>query len=365
MKSFALLLCGLSMAVATAPRATASAEQSMDTNAASSQAKRPSPAQSGFTDAGLKEFAALEPIDIHGHILRSDPAFSAMLEKLHLHLLDILVVDVKDDPNHRLLEAQKKDAWQFVSSNPGRVSLSTNFDPFTWNDPGFPDSAIADLNKDFAQGAIAATIWTNNGMQLKDASGKPALPDDPRLEPIYKDIARQHKTFIAHLTGADELWTPDAATNPTSNGSAILQARDHILQMNPDLRVIGAHLGSSKESIDQIALRLERYPNFAVDTSGRIDALISMPRDQALAFLLKFQDRILYGSDLGFREPDGSPADVVAKWQSRLALDWRLLASDDTFEYKGHEVHGLHLPPSVLRKLYHDNAVHWVPGIAQ
>jgi YD repeat-containing protein len=38
-------------------------------------------------------------------------------------------------------------------------------------------------------------------------------------------------------------------------------------------------------------------------------------------------------------------------------------ATDDTFEYDGHKVKGLKLPRSVLKKVYHDNAVHWVPGI--
>jgi hypothetical protein len=36
---------------------------------------------------------------------------------------------------------------------------------------------------------------------------------------------------------------------------------------------------------------------------------------------------------------------------------------DDTFEYDGHKVKGLNLHRSVLKKVYHDNAVHWIPGI--
>jgi hypothetical protein len=36
----------------------------------------------------------------------------------------------------------------------------------------------------------------------------------------------------------------------------------------------------------------------------------------------------------------------------------------DTFNYDGHMVKGLKLLLPVLRKLYHDNAVHWIPGLA-
>jgi hypothetical protein len=31
---------------------------------------------------------------------------------------------------------------------------------------------------------------------------------------------------------------------------------------------------------------------------------------------------------------------------------------------RGREIQGLNLPEPVLRRIYHDNAVHWIPGIA-
>ncbi len=44
-----------------------------------------------LNDDELKHFAALDPIDTHTHVFRNDPAFHAMLNKLHLHLVDICV----------------------------------------------------------------------------------------------------------------------------------------------------------------------------------------------------------------------------------------------------------------------------------
>ena len=41
----------------------------------------------------LAEFAALEPIDANTHIARTTPEFVAMLERLHMHALDILYVN--------------------------------------------------------------------------------------------------------------------------------------------------------------------------------------------------------------------------------------------------------------------------------
>jgi hypothetical protein len=54
----------------------------------------------------------------------------------------------------------------------------------------------------------------------------------------------------------------------------------------------------------------------------------------------------------------------IAERDKELALDWRYFSTGDTFKYEGRMVKGLLLPLPVLRKLYHDNAVRWIPGIA-
>jgi len=174
------------------------------------------------------------------------------------------------------------------------------------------------LNQDFANGAVAAKIWKNVGMELKNESGEYVMPDDSRFEPIYKDIAAHHKTLITHLADPDIAWgVPDA--NPTHPGyysthpqwimsgkpstpqkQTILEARDHLLAMNPDLRVVGAHFSSMEDDLDGLSTRFDRYPNFAVDTAARVPKLTTLPRYKVRAFILKYQDRILYGTDLHF-----------------------------------------------------------------
>ena len=59
---------------------------------------------------------------------------------------------------------------------------------------------------------------------------------------------------------------------------------------------------------------------------------------------------------------EGGTAESAAHaWETTYALDWRYFATDDTFDYRGHTVEGLNLPLPVLKKLYHDNAVRWIP----
>jgi predicted TIM-barrel fold metal-dependent hydrolase len=51
---------------------------------------------------------------------------------------------------------------------------------------------------------------------------------------------------------------------------SILAARDHMVQHHPKLRVVGAHLGSMEDDVNEIAKRFDAYPNVAVDTAARV-----------------------------------------------------------------------------------------------
>ena len=335
-------------------------------------------AQNTETAKLLEGFAAVEPIDTHTHAFHNDPAFVAMLTRLHLHLLDIIVAD--DHNIFRSLGPEKASARAFIAGSDGHAILCTTFDPYPFEKPGFAARAIQQINDDFSQGAVAVKIWKNIGMEIKKSDGTYVMPDDPIFEPIYQDIAAHHKTMIAHLAEPSSCWQPPNPDSPDysyykenpqwymylhpdhPSKETILAARDHLLEMNPKLRVVGAHLGSMETDLDEIARHFDRYPNFAVDTAARMEYLMIQPREKARAFLIKYQDRILYGTDSEFLIKE-SAADALKDWQDTYARDWKFLATDEMLEYHGRKIEGLKLPPSVLKKIFHDNAVHWIPGI--
>jgi predicted TIM-barrel fold metal-dependent hydrolase len=326
-----------------------------------------------------RSLADLHPIDAHAHVLQSDPALTRMLERWNLHIVDILVVNDKD-PARGSLDRQRAAALAFIRSAHGHASLCTSFDPFRISQPDFLKTTTDQLNQDFASGAIAVKVWKNVGMELKDQKGRYVMVDDPGLQPIFQNIAAHNKTLIAHQAEPDVAWTPDSkaidnsyyAQHPEWNMSkipgapskaAVIASRDHLLAENPKLRVVGAHLGSMESNVDLVAQRLDHYPNFAVDTAARVPHLTIQPRAKVRAFLIKYQDRVLYGTDTDIiKRSDVQPS--IAGWQKQLAEDWRYFSTADSFNYDGHMVKGLQLPLPVLRKLYHDNAVHWIPGLA-
>lgn len=332
-----------------------------------------------ISENALKSLAALEPIDVHAHVFKTDPTFQAFLERLHLTLVDILVVD--DTVSYRKqLEPQVENALALVRSSRGHVALCTTFDPYKFNDASFVTETIKHLDENFDQGAVAVKIWKNIGMDIRDRNGKFIMPDDPKFTPIYQEIARRGKTLMSHLAEPDVAWGPPDPLDPSwsyyqknpqwyladkpeyPSKKAILEARDHILASNPKLRMVGVHLGSMEKDLDGIAKRLDRYPNFAVDTAARMGYLTAAPPEKVKAFLIKYQDRILYGTDLDLLA-NANVGEELQDWRSTYVRDWMFFATDQTIERHGRKSRGLGLPETVLRKIYRTNALHWIPGL--
>ena len=331
------------------------------------------------TEEALKAFAAIRPVDVHVHVFKTDPAFQAMLEQLHLKLLDIILVD--DTLSYRKeMEPQISQGLALLRSSPDHFAWCTTFNPYKFEDASFAAEAIRQLDQNFAQGAVAVKIWKNVGMEIKNRDGKFIMADDPKFAPIYKDIAKQGKTLMSHQAEPDVAWGPPDPSDPSwsyyqenpqwflynkpgfPSKQEILKARDHVLAANPDLRTVGVHLGSMEKSLDNIASHFDRYPNFAVDTAARMEYLMMTPPEKVRAFLIKYQDRVLYGTDLDLL-PDANLQDVLKDWQATYARDWKYLATDETVEYNGKKTRGLKLPEAVLHKIFRSNALHWIPGL--
>jgi hypothetical protein len=337
------------------------------------------PAAGSPEQQALKSFAALHPIDVHVHVFKTDPAFQAMLERLNLKVLNILVMD--DTLSYRKkLQPQVDDALALMRSSHGHVALCTTFDPYTFDSPSFTADAIKQIDRDFADGALAVKIWKNIGMEIKDQSGKYVMADDEKFEPIYRDIAAHGKTLMTHQAEPNVAWGPADPADPSwsyyqenpqwyvgdkkgfPSKQTILAARDRVLEKNPKLKMVGVHLGSMERSLDDIAQHLDRYPNFAIDTAGRMEYLMLMPREQVRNFLIKYQDRILYGTDLDLLAT-ANVAETMPEWQSTYARDWEFLASDGLVKIDAKQVQGLKLPQSVLEKIFRDNGRRWIPGL--
>ena len=319
-----------------------------------------------------------ERLDTHVHIHRDARALSSALKESKWRGLDIVVCPALGDEAFDL-EEKLRATLKVARDSGGTLAWASTFDARGFEAPGFADRTIERLDRSFDDGAVAVKIWKTIGMAIKAKSGAYLLPDDPALLPIYEAIQAEDKTLIAHLAEPNGAWMPLDSKNPEfryySNNpqwhmygkagapvkEAILAARDRVLARYPKLTVVGCHLGSDEDDLKQLAKRLDRYPNFAVDTAARVRYFARGDREQAQDFLTRYQDRILYATDFSLR--DGDVAVAARSLQTTHDRDWRFFARGEVMEYDGQPRRRLELPGNVLRKIFRENALRWFPGL--
>jgi len=325
----------------------------------------------------LKDVA---PIDAHAHIFVDHPALRGMLDRLNLSLINITVIDPWEHGFEKM-EPQHRNAVALSRANPGRAPWIATFDPADWESPGFAARVNRELDAAFREGALGVKIYKTIGMELRAKNGRYIMPDEPAFSPVLDFIASRGKTLYAHIAEPIGAWKPIDDSDPDSSyyrnvphwhmyghperpsKATILAGRDRMLAAHSNLRVVGCHLGSMEEDVDEIARRLERYPNLVVDTAARVTHLALQPRDKVRAFLIRYQERVLYATD-DVLMPGEDAAARVKRYEADLERDWKFFATSEPVEFMGRTFTGLGLPAPVLRKLYRENALKWVPGIA-
>jgi len=218
-------------------------------------------------------------------------------------------------------------------------------------------------------------------MDLRDKNGKFVMVDDPRLDPVLNYLAKNHIALIGHNGEPKDCWLPlDKMTFSKSYYSSHpeyhmylhpeypsyedqISTRDNMLEKHPDLKFVGAHLGSLEWSLDELAKRLDKFPNMSVDLSRmsnlQLHALTNWQKTHD--FFIKYQDRLIYGTDtaIGAANPEELARSIHNSW----LRDWKFFATDEKITLSGFgELKGLKLPGEVMDKIYLKNAEKWLSG---
>ena len=268
-----------------------------------------------------EDFSSILKIDSHIHIGSDDGVFEDQAAADNFILIT-LNVDHGDSANIR---SQFNYAVSSVKKHPGRVFFGPTFlfDTAGWGTEDWSRKIINQLESDISAGAITVKIWKNIGMTVRDRSGKFIMVDNPGLDPVINYIKSRNIPVTGHLGEPRNCWLPSEQMTVKSDRNYFtehpqyhmflhpeypsyedqINARDNFLKRNPDLPFIGCHLGSLEWNVDSLALRLDRYPNMVVDISARTCHLqyqSAKDRKRVRDFCIKYQDRLLYGTDVGY-----------------------------------------------------------------
>ncbi|MEZ4775294.1 MAG: amidohydrolase family protein [Bacteroidia bacterium] len=320
-------------------------------------------------------------IDVHTHYNYDRDSLPALLSQWNMRTILILVAlgdSVKDQQRWDAMVAHQQ-------AHPETFFLCSGFDGTGIDAPDYAAKKIAMIKSHIAAGARMVKVWKNFGMVTKDAAGKFIQIDDPRLQPIWDYLTENNIPVIAHIGEPLQAWRELEPGNPHYNYfrdhpqyhafhhpeipryEEIIQARDNWVERNPNLTIIGAHMGSMSHDVDMVAERLDRFPNFYVETAARVGDLTRQDFEKMHNFMIRYQDRVLYGTDLGTSEPQSTLSqESLQSEQSYLGkileLDWAYFGGKDSMNYNSPMISfpvktkALELPDSVVQKFYYKNA---------
>jgi len=329
------------------------------------------PSDEFFTAA---DFAAVPKIDLHAHIHARDGRFVEAAKQDRFRFVNIATFN--SDPDE--MRMRHETVFAQLEAHPDRVIAVSSFPVDGWDEPGWAERTIRYLDETFERGAVGVKIWKNIGMESRDSNGAIVMIDDPRFDPIFEHLVKKGIPVIGHLGEPRECWLPldqmvmhkgYFSTHPEyhmflhpdmPSYEDQLAARDALLDRHPDMKFAAAHMASLEWSIDELAAFLDRYPRVIVETAARIRDLqyqSSRRRDDVRRFMIEYQDRIAYGTDLTI-EPSADFDESIASARRRWHSDWTYFATDGEVEVSQLEepVRGLQLPKTVVEKLYRLNA---------
>jgi len=329
----------------------------------------------------LADFAKAKKIDVHTHVWTDRNTFVVQAKKDNFRMLNI-VVDLSK--GQEFVEEQFDYCVDQKKAYPEEFEIATAFSIADWDNPDFTKNTIVWLDKCFAEGAIAVKIWKNIGMVFRDKNDELIMVDNPKLDPIFDHLAKRKIPLLGHLGEPKNCWLPLDEMTVNNDREYFeehpeyhmykhpelpsyeeqIAARDRMLEKHPDLVFMGAHMGSLEWSVDELAKRLDKFPNMSVDLAARMGQVFYQAiqnREKVRDFFIKYQDRILYATDKaddGEEDPDALQKDIHDRWLQ----DWHFFVTDDTMrsERVNGEFKGLRLPKEAVDKIFSQNAKKWL-----
>lgn len=224
---------------------------------------------------------------------------------------------------------------------------------------------------------------------IKMIEGKPDIRrlipvppfDGDAFAPYWVKMEEIQLPIVFHVNDPEEFWDreriPDWAIErgwfygdgDTIDNEAQYTQVIHVLENHPNLVIIFAHFFFMSAQLSRLADLLERFPNMHIDLTPGIEMYhnFSANLETTRDFFTRFEDRIVFGTDIGAQALLASPGDGIQFDESyeRVYLIRNFLENPNEFYLPGKgylfgdpnsPFRGLGLPEPTLEKIYYKNA---------
>ena len=190
--------------------------------------------------------------------------------------------------------------------------------------------------------------------------------DNPKLEPIFQTLEDDNIPLLIHVSDPDTYYGNQYKDHEKYGyKDDHLQELENILSRHPKLKTQVPHFGAQPEihRLPNLSRWLDSFPNVVLDTASSrwMARELSKDVDKAREFMLRYSDRVLFGTDVfsGRGDHDYFSGRYIAQrilWETREKHTPLPIPDADTVDIGGTFINGLDLPLPVLRKLYWENA---------
>ena len=250
-------------------------------------------------------------------------------------------------------------AARYAQAHPGRFVMFAGFDKTGVEDPGYGERLRRQLRADVAAGARGFGELTDKGLGFVREGERRYFIDDARFDPLWEEAGRLGVPVFVHVAEPSAFYDAADEANElrrsenwslfekgTPGFAGMLEKFERVLARHRRTRFVAVHAFNLANDLGGVGALLDRHPNVQVDFAARMWELARQPFT-ARRFFVKYQDRILFGTDNGPERPmylaHARQLETEDEWFWPADAEW----------WRGY---GMNLPAEVLAKVYSGNA---------
>lgn len=308
-------------------------------------------------------------IDVHNHQFGMPNAnLNNLLEEMDkLNMAVMVNLSGRGRGSSAHLEAALNNVKRY---NAKRFIVFTNIDFDGIDDPSWTARTVKQLEEDVKLGANGLKIYKNLGMSARDSKGQRIRVDDPRIGPVWDKCGELGIPVLIHSADPRQFWQPIDENNERwlelklrpgrrhdndpVKWETIIAEQHNVFRKHKKTKFINAHLGWFGNDLKKLGELLDELPNMYTEIGAVIAELGRQPR-YGREFMIKYQDRVMFGKDSWVPEEYSTyfrvleTADDYFPYHKRYHAFWRM--------------YGMDLPDDVLKKIYYKNALKVIPNI--
>ena len=279
-----------------------------------------------------------------------------------------------------------EDSEAILLETKGKIQFMCNIDWTIFGKDYFVKKTLEDLEKCKEKGGVGLKIFKSLGLGVEWPDGTLLKVDDPILDPIFDKCGELNLVVLIHSGDPKAFFEPFSEKNERFeelDGHPSWRFDDRKLYptweevykqflsrvaRHPKTRIIGSHFGNNPEDPATVFKMMGKYPNLYANTSARIPEIGRFDAKKMQAFIEKFPDRVIYGSDLGVgpkslilgSSPPSRPTEneIIHFFTSSYRY---FETRDKQFEHctpiQGKwKIDGIGLPCDLLKKVYFQNS---------